>query len=532
MRHSLSLVAVLTATALVSVPMTAFAGGYEFPSLGTRPLGRGGASFARSDDPLALLYDPANLASLPGPQLLFNATLAFEDACYTRSSAPGTGVGTNGDGVPNTVDDVTLGSSGTKFAGENFANVPWPTVCNDAIPTVMPTLLYGMKLTPELGIAGGLLVPSAIGFSRWGDTKDGIISSGGTDVPIPSRYQLLESKVIFLQPTIGVGYAPHPRLKVGLALQWGFAVVDFLSNTATFGNSMLEAVQADVRTHMVTSDLFIPGINVSTHWVPHDNVDVMLGFRWQDAVRASGHIDFTTNTYGSGSETEPGNVPEKTRIHDVTFKAPQPWSLRMGLRYADRIKPRAVDSAGASAASGRVEDSMANERWDVEFDAQYEHSSSLYQYVIGVPSMSTVGVTANTGGNVTTNPLPVPSTNLVPHNWQDQISLRLGGDYNILPGFLATRLGVSFETSGVDPSYMQLDFWPVQRFGVHAGATIRLGRFDLSVAYAHFFQETITTSPSEAKLPQLAAVPPPAVTNAGTYMSNMDVFSLGLTWNL
>jgi long-subunit fatty acid transport protein len=519
MRRVLSLLLVVGGV-LMFVP-SAEAGGFDFPSLGTKPLGRGGAYAARADDPLALLYNPANLAGGAGNQLLLNVSMAFLDSCYTRYSDP-----------TNTVGDVTRGSNGSAFDDADFSSVQWPTVCNDAIPTIMPTLVFSSRLSPELGIGGGLLVPSAIGFSSYGDPSDATVRSGGVDVPAPNRYGLLESKIILLQPTIGVGYAPHPMIRFGASVQWGLAFVDFLNHTVVAGTEDTESTGSDVRTQLTTSDLFVPGFNVSAHVVPHDNLDVMLAFRWQDAVKAGGHINFETGTYGNGSATEDGPVPTKTKVNDVTFEAPLPWTATFGIRYADRIAPRPHDPSEVERLSGRVEDSMSNEWWDIELNAVYTHSSSMDEYRIGLPTGSSVDIRNSSNGTVSTVMSPVPTLNRVPHNWRDQLMLNLGGDYNVLPGLAAVRLGVSYETSGVNRSYMQLDYWPVQTFGVHGGLTVRLGRFDISLAYAHFFRQSVYVSPAEAKLPQLVAVGTPSRMNAGAYESDMDVVSLGVTWHL
>jgi hypothetical protein len=119
-----------------------------------------------------------------------------------------------------------------------------------------------------------------------------------------------------------------------------------------------------------------------------------------------------------------------------------------------------------------------------------------------------------------------------PHNWEDQLSLRLGGDYNLMPGFLAIRLGASFETRGVNPAYQGLDFYPAMRIGAHLGGTLRLGAFDVSLAYAHLFQETIEVSREEADFQQVAATSTPLplgrVVNAGTYEVSWNIVSLGV----
>src|SRR5690554_6726127 len=81
-RRSLTL---LTILATLGVPGLAHAGGFEFAAPGTRALGRGGAFAARADDPMALGYNPAALAFLPGYQLMLGSHLSFYDACVERT---------------------------------------------------------------------------------------------------------------------------------------------------------------------------------------------------------------------------------------------------------------------------------------------------------------------------------------------------------------------------------------------------------------------------------------------------------------
>jgi hypothetical protein len=87
-------------------------------------------------------------------------------------------------------------------------------------------------------------------------------------------------------------------------------------------------------------------------------------------------------------------------------------------------------------------------------------------------------------------------TNKIEKNWQDQFSVRLGGSYNPLPGLLGLSAGAHYENRGVDPSRMQIDFWPVSRVGLHGGFTVRVSNaVDLTFSYAHIFQEDIVVAP-------------------------------------
>jgi hypothetical protein len=170
---------------------------------------------------------------------------------------------------------------------------------------------------------------------------------------------------------------------------------------------------------------------------------------------------------------------------------------------------------------------------------------------------------------------------IVEKYWKDQVSLRLGGTYNLLPGLLGISAGAHYETRGVTPAFMQTDFWPVARLGLHAGVTVRVaGAIDLIVAYAHIFQETIVVAPPshrarrdrsraphdralawnrqdvgapldrsgsgtvvlqepeqgapdgvaalEQNLNRVASDQPPWIVNAGRYRSSYDILSVGV----
>ena len=105
------------------------------------------------------------------------------------------------------------------------------------------------------------------------------------------------------------------------------------------------------------------------------------------------------------------------------------------------------------------------------------------------------------------SPIPVPRTLPLAHGWSDDIVFRLGGDVNVIPGFLAFRAGASFELP-VDTGYrrwMTNDFIQGWRFGLHIGGTIRIdNHFDLSIAYAHIFNETVVVG-ADANFRQVAA---------------------------
>ncbi|MAQ15189.1 MAG: hypothetical protein CMN30_10405 [Sandaracinus sp.] len=549
---------------LADVPV-AFAGGVEFPSAGTRAVGRGGAAAARADDPMTLAFNPAGLARTPGIQLSLQTHLMFYSACFQRSgtydayAAPmpdrATILAEGGlyrydlQAAGNTSRTPSVApQDGSRFDSRSLDGVALPEVCNSGPPGVVPNLILTARIAPKWGISFGIVAPAAVSHTRWGSGSDGLVNG----LPSPARYNLLESQLLVAYPTVGVAYRPHPAISIGASFGWGVAPqIDFTTITRAVRG---EEFQNDIYTELSAQDWFIPRLNFSIHAVPHDNIDIVAGFMWQDDIRAEGDLTLTSGYYRS----EP---VDQLTIPTTQIDAPQPWQATLAFRYADRIKPRILDPDTESRLTGRVEDSMQNERWDIELDMVYEINRRVDEFTVSMPRCtgdscmgSLWAIEVDDGFTA-----GVPRSLVLPHQWQDQLSLRLGGDWNFLPGVGTARLGVSYETKGVKDGFEQLDFLPLQRFGIHAGITFRIAkRFDISVAYAHIFQSAVTVREDQASLHQpnasqrigeLACQDDPdcdatdrqniqggaggegTLVNAGRYNSNLDIFSLGLTYH-
>lgn len=527
-------IGVATVAALVVAPETALAGGFEFPGAGARAMGRGGALIARSDSPLTLMYDPAGLADLGTSQLELDASIGFLGACMRRSGTAAPHFD------PNSSGDAEVSRFGTITAADapaaTFLGEPFPEVCNEGPPGPGAELIGTLKIGDRLGLGFGLLTPVAVGHMVWGN-DDGTVNTPAGLRPSPVRYQLVEDDVILAYPTIGVGYRVTDWLRLGLSFGWGIGIFKFINYSVPNPG---ENPEQDIRSTLSATDFFIPQINFSAHFVPIDALDVVAGFRWTDDVKAGGTTDLRYGDFGTGASPD-STIATTTHYSDITLDAPQPWQLYLGVRFASRITPRPRDARAIERLSRRVEDSMSNERWDVELDAVYETNSRVDNFVLTFPDLRPgLAIPQYNGGIGPTDPpesIIIPSPINIPHRWKDQLSLRLGGDYNVIPGLASLRLGASFETRGVTPEYLGMDFFPVMRFGIHAGLTVRIGRTDISLAYAHFFQESITvappavdscsmSTPSGASARQIAATGIGCVVNAGTLTSHMNALSL------
>lgn len=487
-RRTLALASLLT---LFGVAPTAHAQGFEYAASGTRALGRGGAFAARADDPMALAYNPAALAFLPNYQLMLGSNLAFYDACVQRSG----GYGDSGDPTTDGWLDSRYGTFDDFADPENFSNQSFPRVCRDGFPGPSPQLVFTGHPIPELGFAIGLLAPSAVGNGAWGD-GDGSIDVDGTLLPSPVRYALVDQNLLLFHPSIGVGWSPIKEIAFGLTLQWGIAVVDFVNHTSS--GSGAEDPGADVRTELSVSDLFVPAMIASVHVVPIDQLDIVASARFSDSIDADGDLRLTTGVNGIGGDFGYDRLPDPTVIRDTHLHAGQPWQFGLSIRYADRTHERYRDPEQAGRVTGRVEDRMQNEVWDLELDLVYTLNSQVTDFVVTPPAGAAARVCE---GNATPEACDgtsfdavLPGRLALPHGWQDQLSIRVGSDWNVVPGVVAVRAGAHFQTSGLSGTYQIQDVLPGMRLGLHIGATFRIERFDISIAYAHIFQfdETVT----------------------------------------
>lgn len=571
----------LTLCHVVSTSSVVHAGGIEYAGAGTQALGRAAAVAARADDPMVMMYNPAGLAELRGSQLMLGANLALMQACVDPIGYYGWGA--YGGGKPSRFTDPKTGQTLTLQLGragqigpneQSYYTSPYDTVCLNQTNTPIPELGFTTRVTERLGMGVGLLFPSATPQGQWGGPQ-GIIQGAGGLRSAATRYEQISSGTIGLFPTIALGYRVTNWLRLGAAFRWGMIGVD---------NTSIAAVQVgttpgnDILVRAKATDWFVPEFTGSVHIVPTDALDVVAGFHYQGDLDAPGTIKLTTGLYDATGVAH-------TKVNQINaIRQKFPWSAWGAIRYASRLAPRPTGTGHNDLTPdghGRLHDAFEDERGDIELDVQYEANARHRDLSIEYAPNQTAEF-ESTSGTVTTQAFPDPSMPVtsIQKRWRDQISVRLGGSYNVLPGLFGVSAGVHYENRGVDPSYMQVDYWPLQRLGLHAGVRVRLAHhIDLMLAYAHIFQETLVVgapthenfdvigmqytqthmvsnidkrvgTPSssmplapleeakpanvagEARLTQnfAKALPgtPPAIINAGTYRSGLDIVSASL----
>ncbi len=377
-------------------------------------------------------------------------------------------------------------------------------------------------------------------------------------LPTPTRYMLVDQDPIAIPLTLGIGYRPLPWLAVGGAFTYQAI---FFKSTVYSTQGTQSIPENDMKVENELNDWFVPVALGSLQVTPMQGLEFMSYFKWQGAIAGDTKVTITDGTYRIGGRE--GGLPVKTVIKagdGVVTEVPQPWEAGGGVRFA---LPRTGYYRPFEPTSRQ--DAMTHELFDIEFDFVLEHNSTIKEFTLrsnenafrvfqGYDEGDTNfdGATSPTDPKCNTNStLPAASAKCtgelrflkkmgIKRAWKDQFVYRVGGDFNVIPGVLALRAGWNLETRGVSPSYQSIDAFPSRRMGFHGGLTWRIGSIDLSLAYAHLFQETINVlhadavdsngklTSDRAGLPASPLDPASKTINAGTYRVSWDVFSIGM----
>lgn len=480
---------------------------------GARANGRAGAEFASGDSAMSLFYNPAGLATVRGSVSLDGSFQAhWNRRCYAGYE----------------VDETTTPAS---------TSAAYPEICGHTGLTLLPELAGTVRLRDDLVLGLGVYVPTAgARHITFGDVATGQYDPDGSGpaaaIMAPTRYQLMESELLQLFLTVGAGYAPHPRLRIGGSFGWGITKVSF-SNAAwarvNVVNGLITAF-SDARIALEGLDGFVPRFSLGVSGEPIARVPLTFGltYLWTgDVYTRTARLDvhgLTTSFDPAAIGNLVGQLDVDARVNGVALRVPQTGQLAFGARYANRLD-RPADAIG---------DRLSNERFDVELGLALLLSKGVDRFSVDLPDDAQVFVPSPLPAIIPDQNIALPDTIDLAHRWKNQLAISIGGDVNPIPGVLGLRAGIRYETSGVTHGYEQIDFTPFRNVSLHLGGTVRIAhRVDVSLALAHVRYPDVDVGPTEARFRRIVSgdanpnSPTDAtLANAGLYRNRMTALML------
>lgn len=453
----------VVALAGVALPVAGFGYGVEVPENGTVAHGRGGAFVARASDTSAVGLNMAGVLGLQGFQLGLSVNVGASQNCFQRLG--------NYDSGP----DASVNTDTSRFAGRGggdaaYLGRPYPRVCSGRALALAANLFATYRLNRRVAFGLGITTPSTPGSGQVFD--DQVQFADGAYAPTPARNMLFRKNLLVLYPTVGVAFAPHHRVRLGLAVGPGIARFGF-GVMANVDFNAPQSPNTDLLIELNASGIFFHGA-VSTQILINRYLSFGAQFRYNAPVSASGTASTTANFYTARPVSGTFNIDE--------MAVSLPMNVRAGLRFA---MPRAGRPT-QDDESGRY-DPMTDDVFDVEADFTYEGTSSL-----GVTTLRNSGIIRADAAFER----PAPPSLALNSFLGDVYGFRIGGDYNIIPGTLAIRLGASYETRGLAPNTAVVHLPAYGGASVHAGLSFRRGPITINVGFGHFFFQELDASQS------------------------------------
>ena len=502
---SLAFFTSLVVTALST--SNARAAAWYLGEIGTRSLARGGANIVNPQDPTAMWLNPAALARVRGVHVHLNVGQITLDSKFVRTCGPNDNCG------PIDVDRTYR--NGRKYSVQGGTCPPEDPVCDDgrAYPAQ-----NGNVFEPRVGQLGSFQDPASIpdgetivdntlsdplftgGF--WASASgaalglspafDGLAvgiavygpNAGNHRFPADAvtRYTLIDRGLleIYYQGTVAYSYGDW--FAVGASLQGVTAGLTqrVALSSDFYGN---EDPRYDVDVTLDAIQHFIPSANVGFWANPWGGLEFGGSLQLGRQVRAEGPV--TINQIGSRLQEEfidSGIVAfsgedQARSIAEFTL----PPFYRLGVRYQNHDRPYF-----GGWLSFDVEADVVYEQWST-FDHNYLQVKGLEVSINGVSA-----------------PLdPV----VLPRDWEDTVSLRLGGEVHVFHDIFQLRGGMFYETNrdqllagnfghgeGAIPNETySTELVQAEKIGLGVGASIAYFgvRFDVGYAHMALFDRTI-----------------------------------------
>ena len=480
----------LAALLLAALP-TAEAAGYYTTDIGTRGMSRGGAYIAGNRDLSAQFYNPAALINLSGPQMFVNYSMVDQAVDFTRVDLDDSGkVEKTYDSVNNIADPMQIPAFGV---AHNFG---------------LDNAMFAL----------GMLPPFAPDMEYPADGAQ--------------RYTLIDSLIWEVSAGPSVAYRALPWLTVGGSVFWNLVRAEqtLNANVCSAGtpagaepNSSCDnyaADQVDLTVDLKMMDKSTITGNVGILIEPRDDLKIGLSLEPPMEVVGEGSLsaEFSQNHWLTQFLAE-----TKTKDSDVEVLLTMPLIARLGVA----INP---------LENLQIEVATVYERWQVTEEIRVKKLKLDLQPVNPLAAE----------GDPALDPIVVDDDVILPANYTDSFSYRVGTEYDI--GQVASvRAGGWYEQSAIPPRTQGVNLIDGDKFGFGLGGSYHWKKrlsFDLGFAKSFISQREIRDStvqqlqiPLELDLAKILANEPieanlinADVVGNGDFAASTTMMSAGVTW--
>jgi long-subunit fatty acid transport protein len=486
MRPKIRFVALLLASTSAS---SVQASGFFSGSTGARAAGRAGAFTAKADDVTAVVFNPAGLSRIAGTVVQVGNRFSYNANAFTREPTLDWG---------------------------NLEGGVAPLVRFDEAENQTPWQL----LEPFLGVASNLGLPD-FGFALAAYAMTGISRQ---EFPLDGgqRFMMVKREAVILNYTASAAWKYGDKFGLGASLQWvSVPKLDYqlVINSDPFAAAANPVTsELDMLATVSGSDPFTFNAILGAWFRPAPFLELAIsGQVVPSRIETDSTLDVDPLSPGTVETVELYRNGEPA--NDVTLSLPLPLSARVGVRYLHL--------------------EQARERFDVELDLVYETWSRVDRFTLDGNGLEARFL----GERVDISRIDIEK------EWRDTLSVRLGGDYHVVPGVCTLRAGAFFESAVADPANAHVDFVSGKQLGATLGASVFAKNFEIALSYEYRHQPEVEVSEAESRVfqetPASSCLPPytdpdtcheqyfgqpgPAV-NAGSYRAHSQVAQLDVIY--
>ncbi|HIA01672.1 MAG TPA: hypothetical protein EYN06_09295 [Myxococcales bacterium] len=309
----------------------------------------------------------------------------------------------------------------------------------------------------------------------------------------PQRYTLIDTMGSFVVTSeLALGWKVSDWLWLGAGFQNLMMNYKMLASPSGYPGFVGDAEdpETDILLEVMMESYFNPSANFGFKILT--SVGLELGGSVQLPVR----LEDKAGKVRHRMPTHPMFANAKMEGETVSAGFNLPLTLRGGLRYVAT-------------------------NWDVELDVVWEQWSTMEKIVMSPNNMKVTGVPGV--GEMALGDF------VVPRNYEDTLSVRLGGEIAVLPEQLSVRAGAMWEQSAVPSSTLSVMQADAEKMALSMGLSYEFTpSFGVDLGYTHVFYRDTMVTDSVMKQLNPANESGTVVVGNGSYEISADHFGVGL----